>query len=264
MLAALRERCPTLQPAVVPAGHADAEQGVALLGLCADATERQGLATFLRSARATRKACALTSRPVPSEADLRFISRWEVDPAAGTYSLHRCAFVCAEAALLLDTAAMLERFSRADADAKELGRLAQIFSAANQPAGEEPRGALEARLELQECLNLAAACQVVASSLSHRWRVLGPDGQPLGGRRAKAIAEAALKAGAADGAADEEEAPPKKKKGKVAKSPKRAAVEEEDVDEDAEDDKPPATKVKTTPRSGGGGVKKTKKRVRSE
>ena len=258
MLATLRARCPTLQPAVTPSGLADAEQGVALLALCSDAAERQALASFLRSARAKQKNCALTARAVASEADLRFVSRWDLDAAAGTYGLRRCAFVCAEAALLLDTAAMLERFSRADADAKELGRLAQIFCAANQPDGEEARGALEAKLELQECLNLAAACQVVASNLPHRWRVLGPDAKPLGGRTAKALAEAALRATAAAAREDDEddeeaEAAPKKKlkkkEGKVQKSPKRT-----DDERDDDDDETPA------PSSG---AKAKKKRARS-
>ena len=45
-----------------------------------------------------------------------------------------------------------------DADAKELGRLAQIFSAANQPAGEEPRGALDRLLGQAAVSRPGAAC----------------------------------------------------------------------------------------------------------
>lgn len=219
MLRRLRARCPVLCPSVVPAGLADAEQGVALLALCADAAERTALATLLRSARAGRGACALTACEVADEGALRFVSRWELDPAAGAYRLLSCDFVCAEAALLLDTAAMLERFSRTDADAKELGRLAQLFCAANQHADEPARSAVEARLWLQECLSLAAACQVVASSLPYQWRVLGPDSEPLRGRSALAIAQGIL------GASPESAS--KKKKAKAAKASHDAAAVEE-------------------------------------
>ena len=238
-MAALRERCPALCPAVVPAGLSDGEQGVALLGLCKDAAERQALATLLRTRRAKRRACAVTARPVEDDADLRFVATWELDAAAGSYRLRGCDFVCAEVALLLDTAAMLERFSRTDADPKELSRLAQIFAAANKQAGEEaPSGALEARLALQECLNLASACQVVASSLAQNWRVLGIDGEPLQGHSALAIAEAALAAPATAGgrAGGGDSASGKKAKGKKTGTASASATAKREAEDASDDD----------------------------
>ena len=118
MLSQLRERCPVLCPSVIPSGLADSEQNIGLLALCADTDEKRALATLLQSVRATKRACALTAREADEEGALRFVSQWELDADAGTYRLHRCDFVCAEAALLLDTAALLERFSRADADSR--------------------------------------------------------------------------------------------------------------------------------------------------
>ena len=102
--------------------------------------------------------------------------------------------MCADAALLLDTAAMLERFSRRDADTKELGRLAVLFCEANASDGEEERGPVEARLWLQECLTLASACQVIASSLPP-WRMLTPDGETFVKGSVVAVAEALLEGG---------------------------------------------------------------------
>ena len=176
MLGELHRRCPVLCPAVVPNGLADAEQGVALLALCTSAEEKRAFATMLQSVRAKVKTCALTGQVVTDQSSLRFVSSWGLDPKAGTYTLQRCTFASAEAAQLLDTAAMLERFTRESADYKELGRLAQLFSEVNAEGGEA-RSGLEARLWLQECLALACSCQVLASSLP-KWQALCPDGTP--------------------------------------------------------------------------------------
>ena len=185
MLEELRRRCPVLCPGVVPSGCHDAEHGVALLSLCRDAEEKQALALLLKQRRASvGTKCALTGRSADDESEMRFVSTWELDVHASAYRLTRCAFVCTEAAMLLDTAGMLERFSRTSADAKELGRLATIFCEANASGGAdintEARTGVKARQWLQECLNLAAACQVLASSMPRPWGIVGPDETPLG------------------------------------------------------------------------------------
>ena len=238
MLSLLRERCPVLCPSVVPSGLADSEQNIGLLALCADTDEKRALATLLQSVRATKRACALTAREADDEGALRFVSQWELDADAGTYRLRRCDFVCAEAALLLDTAALLERFSRADADSKELTRLAQTFSAVNQGDGEPARGAVDAKLWLQECLGLAAACQVIASNLPQRWKVVGPDDEPLAGRSVLSIAKAMLEPQAAG------------KKGGGGKAAKRRPAEAAEAEEEAAEPEPAVA------------AKKKRKRVR--
>jgi hypothetical protein len=176
MLGELRARCPKLCPAVIPAGLHDSERGVALLALCNEPAQKRALAVALQQARSgAGTRCALTGREVADESALRFVAQWDLHPTAGTYRLRACGFACPEAAQLLDTAGMLERFTHADADAKELGRLAQIFCEANEHAYEK---ALDARLWLQECLALATSCQVVASSLP-AWKAVGPSDEPL-------------------------------------------------------------------------------------
>lgn len=196
MLRELRSRCPRLCPAVVPNGLSDAERGVALVRLVHDAAEKQALAELLRRERARVAAggrCVLTSREVDEESALRFVSQWELQPTEGTYQLKGCDFVCAEAALLLDPAAMLERFTGPNADAKELAQLAQIFSDANQRGDEQARSALDARIWLQECLALANACKVVACGLQPGgWKVLDPTGQPLADTSVLAVARELL------------------------------------------------------------------------
>jgi hypothetical protein len=192
MLHELRFRCPNLCPSVVPTGFADAESGVGLLGLCSDAAERRALAMCLQRARKqTSSTCAITNQAVADELALRFVSQWELQPESGVFQLKHCAFVCADAALLIDMPAMLERFTRRDADTKELSRLALLFSETNASEGEEQRSALEARLWLQECLTLASACQVLASSMPG-WRASGPTGEPLKRGGIVAVAEAML------------------------------------------------------------------------
>ena len=235
MLSLLHERCPVLCPSVIPSGLADGEHGVALLALCEDVAEKQALASLLQAARGSVGSCALTAREVDN-AELRFVSLWELQPVSATCVLRRCAFVCAEAALLLDTPAMLERFSRVDADAKELARLAHFFCAANARPDEPERTALDERVWLQECLNLATACQVVASALPQRWSALDPEGEPLRGRSAASIAKAMLgrekkvrpRAAAVDDEAEGEaqaEARTPKAKGSSQKKKKRKSVE---------------------------------------
>ena len=93
----------------------------------------------MQKARASCDSCALTARAVSNRADLRFVALWDLQPGTGSYQLRKCAFVCSEVALLLDTAAMLSHFSRADADTDELTRLAKLFSAANQREGAPAR-----------------------------------------------------------------------------------------------------------------------------
>ena len=192
MLHELYYRCPTLCPSVVPAGFADDESGVGLLALCKDAAERRALAMSLQRARKhTRSICALTNQTVAEESALRFISQWELQPGSKVFQLKRCAFACAEAAMLLDTSTMLERFTRRDADTKELSKLALLFSEANAREGEEQRSTLEARLWLQECLTLASACQVLASSMPG-WVATGPAGGALRHVNVVAVSEALL------------------------------------------------------------------------
>ena len=179
MLKELRARCPVLCPSVVPNGLHDGSQGVALLALARDADDRRRLAAVLNQARgAAGGRCAITKREVADASELRCVAQWELQPdQAHTYRLSRCMFVSTDVALLLDTAAMLERFALPGADVKELSRLARTFCEANQQSGEE-RDSLDARLWLQECLTLAHACQVVASNMK-AWNVVGPDGQAL-------------------------------------------------------------------------------------
>ena len=180
MLAELSSRCSRLCPSVVPAGFADSQQhGVALLSLCAE-EERGAFGERLSAARAdARGRCALTGRDVPTNA-LRFVSRWELDPHALECRLASCSFACPEAALLLDTAGMLERFTGGKADAKELTELAQLFCETNRaPERVTGGGPAAARLWLQECLSLAHACQVVASGCG-AWRAVLPDAARVG------------------------------------------------------------------------------------
>ena len=179
MLDELRARCPVIRPSVMPATLSDGEQGVALLGLCCDDAERHSLASRLASARRGLRQCALTSRAVEDANELRFVSLWELRPSACSCELQRCTFACADAALLLDTAAMLERFTKRGADSKELLRLAEVFCEANCLPGQQARLGLSARLWLQECLALAYACQVVAGNVAS-WQLRGPDGELIG------------------------------------------------------------------------------------
>ena len=181
MVAELEHRCPALCPAIIPAGLDDREDGVALLALCADAAERAALLAALRAARAAAPPCALTGRRVPEE-QLRFVALWRLRPAAGAYELARCAFVCVEAARLLDPAAFLERFCRAGkADKAELAAAVELFCATNAagggPAARVAGKPREAQAWAQECYALAHACRVLAAST--RWAVRGPDGAPL-------------------------------------------------------------------------------------
>ena len=179
MLVELRARCPTLLPASVPTGFHDADKGVALLGLCQDAAERCTLANEVSRARQNAGGvCALSAKPVPDASALRFVSLWELQPEKRIYRLSRCTFVCADVALLLDTTAMLERFSRRGADDKELDRLAELFSKINHHSAGPAKTGLEARRWLQECLSLAYAVQVVASNIPG-WVATDPDGEPL-------------------------------------------------------------------------------------
>ena len=122
---------------------------------------------------------------------LRFVSQWELQPARGIYQLQRCSFVCPEAALLLDAASLLERFTRPDADGKELTRIAKFFCEVNHRPGDRERGATAAKLWLQECLALACACEVLASSFPI-WRIIGPKGEPLMATSALSIAQSML------------------------------------------------------------------------
>ena len=181
MVAELEHRCPALCPAITPAGLDDREDGVALLALCGDAAERAALLAALRAARAAAPPCALTGRRVPEE-QLRFVALWRLRPAAGAYELARCAFVCVEAARLLDPAAFLERFCRAGkADKAELAAAVELFCATNAagggPAARVAGKPREAQAWAQECYALAHACRVLAAST--RWAVRGPDGAPL-------------------------------------------------------------------------------------
>ena len=115
MLLELHARCPTLCPAVVPAGCDDRESGTAMLALSRDAQERQALVSLLSSARRAATHCALTDRETP-EQDLRFVAFWQLDAARATYRLTRCAFVCTEAATLLDVSGFLQRFTKHGSD----------------------------------------------------------------------------------------------------------------------------------------------------
>ena len=157
----------------------DGEQGVALLGLCCNGAERHSLASRLAKAREGVQHCALTSRVVENPNELRFVSLWELRPSTCSCELQRCTFACADAALLLDTTAMLERFTKRGADSKELSRLAEVFCKANSLAGQQARLGLPARLWLQECLTLAYACQVIAGNAA-AWQLCGPDGDAIG------------------------------------------------------------------------------------
>lgn len=176
MLLELRARCPTLCPAVVPSGCDDRESGTAMLALSRDAEERQALVSLLSSARRAATHCALTDRETP-EQDLRFVAFWQLDAAKATYRLQRCAFVCTEAATLLDVSGFLQRFTKPGSDTAQLTALANFFCLAN---GQQEHGAkaLQARVWLQECASLAYACQVVASSCAS-WTMLAPDGTRL-------------------------------------------------------------------------------------
>lgn len=176
MLTELRARCPSVCPAVVPAGCDDREHGTALLALCSDAAERRALVALLSTARRAVARCALTERATPEE-ELRFVSFWDLDPVKATYKLRRCAFVCAEVATLLDVSGFLQRFTRAGADVAQLSALATTFCTTNS---QDEHGAkpLQARLWLQECCSLAYACQVVASNCAS-WTMLAPDGTPF-------------------------------------------------------------------------------------
>ena len=176
MLLELRTRCPTLCPAVVPAGCENSEHGTALLALSRDAQERQALVSLLSSARRAASRCALTDRETP-EQELRFVAFWELDPVRATYRLQRCAFVCTEAATLLDVSGFLQRFTKPGSDTAQLTALANVFCHANAQA-EHGAKALQARVWLQECCSLAYACQVVASSCA-AWTMLAPDGTRL-------------------------------------------------------------------------------------
>ena len=116
------------------------------------------------------------------EEQLRFVALWRLRPAAGAYELARCAFVCVEAARLLDPAAFLERFCRAGkADKAELAAAVELFCATNAagggPAARVAGKPREAQAWAQECYALAHACRVLAAST--RWAVRGPDGAPL-------------------------------------------------------------------------------------
>lgn len=198
MLVELRGRCPHLCPAVTPAGYSDIEQGTALLALCSEGRERRALAAALsRSRTATGGRCALTGQQV-GEGELHFVSMWEAEPEKRAYRIRTCAFVCKQAALLMQPAAFLERFTRAAADTAELTELALLFCRVNEQTSrcEDP---LDARLWLQECMNLAYACTVLASSFS-TWHVLGPGDSPLASAgSASDIAECLLAGGTANG-----------------------------------------------------------------
>ena len=176
MLSELHARCPTLCPAVVPAGCDDREHGTALLALSRNAQERQALVSLLSSARRAASRCEVTDKETP-EQELRFVAFWLLDPARATYQLRRCGFVCTEVATLLDVSGFLQRFTKPGTDTAQLTELATLFCQANAQAehGAKP---LQARLWLQECCSLAYACQVVASS-SASWTMLGPDGTRL-------------------------------------------------------------------------------------
>ena len=177
MLLELHARCPTLCPAVVPAGCDDRESGTAMLALSRDAQERQALVSLLSSARRAATHCALTDRETP-EQDLRFVAFWQLDAAKSTYQLQRCAFVCTEAATLLDVSGFLQRFTKPGSDTAQLTALANFFCLANGQQEEHGAKALQARVWLQECTSLAYACQVVASSCAS-WTMLAPDGTRL-------------------------------------------------------------------------------------
>ena len=150
MLQELQARCPTLCPAVVPAGCDDRESGTAMLALSRDAQERQALVSLLSSARRAATHCALTDRETP-EQDLRFVAFWQLDAARATYRLTRCAFVCTEAATLLDVPGFLQRFTKPGSDTAQLTALAHLFCHAN---GQQEHGAkaLQARLAQERTL----------------------------------------------------------------------------------------------------------------
>jgi hypothetical protein len=180
MLAELQHRCPAICPSVLPSTLTDCDSGVALLGTCKRAEERRAFAAFLTEAReAAGGICALTSSSVPSASELRFVSLWDLQPKNRSCKLKRCVFACSDVATLLDTTALLERFSKVGASDAELGRLAQIFWRLNHGHDSEPSCSnLDATLWLQECLALAHACKVVASNLSS-WRAVTADGEVL-------------------------------------------------------------------------------------
>ena len=265
MLSELDARCPTIRPSVVPNGFADAERGVALLGLCRDDNERQALGALLSGARKRAGGrCAITDQPA-DESTLRFVSQWKLQPDTHAYRLVRCAFASADAALLLDTTAMLERFTRGGADAKELTRLARVFCDANRRTlASDGDAGLEARLWLQECLTLAHACQVVASNMP-AWRVEGPDGDALG-EAGSPVALATRVLGGADapsngGCSSHRGSAAKKPKGRQAVASPAVAEEEEEQEE--EDDADAAeTAPKTKGRTSGGAASK-KRRARA-
>ena len=179
MLSELRQRCPHLSPTIIPRGFTDSEKSTALLALCRDTAERQSLTETLSRARvATDGRCALTGQQLGAD-ELHIVSMWVVDPERHAFCIQGLVVVCKQVALLMQVRYLLERFTRGTADTTELTELAIFFCRVN---GEISRcdDPFEARLWLQECVNLAYACMVLASSLG-AWQVLGPADQSLDG-----------------------------------------------------------------------------------
>lgn len=181
MLEELRHLCPVLRPSVVPAGYDDRAKGTALAALCGPdgrgRSERAALASMLEEVRRGRKTCELTQQDVPSEAQLRFASFWDLEPADGTMRLRGCAFVSHETALLLDPLLMLDRFSAPESDVSDLDDLASHFCRANRRSDlcSKPARALE---WLQQCYSLAFACRVLASNIG-AWTLSDANGVEL-------------------------------------------------------------------------------------
>lgn len=177
MLLELRHRCPKLCPMVVPAGYSDGFRGSSLIALCQNQEQQQKLTSMLAHKRAKAGGrCALTQTKVASD-ELRFVSIWETDPERRELRLRRGVFVCAQVIELLQPSLFLESFTRVEPDCEKLTELALLFCQVN---GQEDRrkNSTDARAWLQECVNLAYACEVLASSLGP-WQVVGPNRAPL-------------------------------------------------------------------------------------
>jgi hypothetical protein len=181
MLEELRTLCPVLRPSVVPAGYDDRAKGTALAALCSQdgrgRSERAALASMLEEVRRGRKTCELTQQDVSSEAQLRFASFWDLEPADGTMRLRGCAFVSLETALLLDPLLMLDRFSAPESDVSDLRDLTAHFCKVNRRDDlcSKPARSLE---WLQQCYSLAFACRVLASNLG-AWTITDANGVEL-------------------------------------------------------------------------------------
>ncbi|KAL3906819.1 MAG: hypothetical protein SGPRY_010408 [Prymnesium sp.] len=212
MLSELRARCPSLCPLVIPAGYSDSERGVPLLALASE--DRSALLARIERERLKSVACDISKEKLPRE-QLRAASLWQISAEPCTLQLCRLCFVSREVHLLLHPELLLAEFATAQPDCAKLSELAQLFCRINGHA-ERCEQQWEARVWLQECVNLAYACSVLASSLSP-WQVLGPDGAPLCGTALK-CAEALFASDQADGTPVAK--PSKLKSGKILKSDK--------------------------------------------